>query len=143
MEAHRIAILLIVLTVMVAAKEAPSSKSKSSADSERGLGTICVLPNSPDPPTRISPGGEYNPATLTLTIDKREPIRWPHKEKIRFENMTLNERHLVVLRSDGKRIQSFWLRFSDWKGSELCLAFDGYQGVQLGDEQSALWCKCK
>jgi hypothetical protein len=55
----------------------------------------------------------------------------------------MDERHLVVLTSDGKRIKSFWFRFSDLKENKSCMYFDGYQGVQLGDKQSALWCRCK
>ena len=47
-----------------------------------------------------------------------------------------------VLTSDGKRIQSFWFRFSDYPSNSLCLAFDGYQGVQLHDSKTAR-CKCK
>lgn len=84
----------------------------------------------------------YNPATLALRIDKGKPILWPHKQSVRIEDLTLNDRHLIVLTSDGKRIQSFWFRFSI-KEAHLCLSFDGYQGVQLGDPQTALWCKCK
>ena len=108
---------------------------------QSGKGTICVAPNSPDPPTRISPGGEYNPATLSITIDKNKPIPWPHKESILIGDLDLNERHLVVLTSDGKRIQSFWFRFADSKDPELCIAFDGYQGVQLIDRKHSPWCK--
>lgn len=140
---ERIAILLSVLFVVAAAQDAPSGRSNSSPDSEQRVGTVCVLPNSPDPPTRVSPGGQYNPATLTVRIDKREPVRWPHKQPVKIENLPLNERHFVVLTSDDKRIQSFWFRFSDSKDVKRCLSFDGYQGVQLGDEENALWCKCK
>jgi hypothetical protein len=71
------------------------------------------------------------------------PILWPPKKPVRIEHLSLNERHLVVLTSDGKRIQSFWFQFSDYKDVKLCLYFDGYQGVQLGDKQGALWCRCK
>src|SRR3974377_1111987 len=99
------------------------------AQSSRG--TICVVPNSPEPPTLVSPGGFYNPATLTLIIDKRAPIPWPHKEWVRIDDLDTNERHLVVLTSDGKKIQSFWFRFSEYKTGRLCISFDGYQGVQL------------
>jgi len=127
----------------VTAQESPSDRGKSLPVSQHKLGTVCVLPNSPDPPTRISPGGEYNPATLTVRIDKGEPVRWPHKSPVRIKNLSLNERHLVVLTSDGKRIQSLWFRFSDYKDVKLCIYFDGYQGVQLGDNHSALWCQCK
>jgi len=143
MRTERIAILLIVLSVATAGQEPASERSKSSSDNQHEFGTVCVLPNSSEPPRRFSPGGEYNPATLTVRIDKREPILWPHKKPIRIENLDLKDRHLVVLTSDGKRIQSFWFRFSDYKDLHLCVYFDGYQGVQLGDKQDARWCKCK
>jgi len=44
-------------------------------------GSVCVLPNSPEPPTRMSRGGEYNPDTLMVRVDKRESLRWPHKSR--------------------------------------------------------------
>ena len=97
-------------------------------------GAVCVLPNAEEPPTRISPGGEYNPATLTISIDKRPPVAWPHKQSVKIEKLSLSERHLIVLKSDGKRIQSFWFRFEK-NDSRVCVAFDGYQGVQLRNSQ--------
>jgi hypothetical protein len=106
-------------------------------------GSICVLPNSPQPPTRISPGGEYNPNTLTLRIDKQEPIRWPHKQPLLIDGVDLPTNHLVVLTSDGKRIQSFRFKFSEGDNAKLCIYFDGYQGVQLGNKKNADWCRVK
>ena len=106
-------------------------------------GSICVLPNSPEPPTRISPGGEYNPDTLTVRIDKRRSIRWPHKNPVSIDGLDLQETHLAVLTSDGKRIQSFRFKFSPHDNGRLCMYFDGYQGVQLGSRTDALWCKVK
>jgi hypothetical protein len=138
----RIAILLTLLSVGASAQEEQSDRNKSSSGSQQESGTVCVLPNSPDPPTRISPGGEYNPSTLRVRIDKREPILWPHKHLVRIENLNLGERHLVVLTSDGKRIKSFWFRFSQYKETKLCLNFDGYQGVDLEGKLFS-WCKCK
>lgn len=113
------------------------------AENSRRTGTICVLPNSSEPPMRFSPGGQYNPDTLTVRIDKREPISWPHKELVRIEGLTLYERHLVVLTSDGKRIHSFRFKFDDADDARLCMSYDGYQGVQLMSRKNALWCKCK
>ncbi len=143
MKSRRISIaILLALASAASDSQAPSENGTSAPSARLEHGTICILPNSPDPPTRISPGGMYNPATLALSIDKGKPILWPHKRSVEIENLTLNERHLIVLTSDGKRIQSFWFRFSA-KNPRLCLSFDGYQGVQLGDPQNALWCKCK
>jgi hypothetical protein len=106
-------------------------------------GSICVLPNSPEPPTRMSRGGEYNPDTLMVRVDKRESLRWPHKSRLLIDGLDLQERHLVVLTSDGKRIQSFRFKFSQDDDARLCMAFDGYQGVQLGNRTNADWCRVK
>lgn len=110
------------------------------AQSRRG--TLSVMPNSSKPPMRVSPGQVYNPATLTLKIDKRTPIPWPHKESVTIDDLDVNDRHLVVLTSDGKTVQSFWFRFSDYKATDLCIGFDGYQGVQLHEKNSPL-CNCR
>jgi|HubBroStandDraft_6_1064221.scaffolds.fasta_scaffold958388_1 hypothetical protein len=112
-------------------------------ESNNEHGSVCVLPNSPEPPTRISPGGEYNPKTLTLRIDDREPIHWPHKEPVLIEGLDLIASHLTVLTSDGKRIQSFRFKFSEEDDAKLCIYFDGYQGVQLGSKKNADWCRVK
>src|SRR5882672_8712064 len=128
--------IAIVLAMAFAASHAQQSPSESGAvpPNDHGeRGTICVLPNSPEPPTRISPGGEYNPSTLTLRIDKQEPIRWPHKQPVLIDGLDLQTNHLVVLTSDGKRIQSFRFKFSEDDDAKLCIYFDGYQGVQLGN----------
>ncbi len=110
---------------------------------EPGQGTVCVAPNSAQPPQRFSPGLEYNPATLSLRIDQRQTIPWPHKDGVKIDGLDLKERHLVVLTSDGKRLQSFWFRFSDYKSVDLCIAFDGYGGPELREAKGAPWCKCK
>jgi hypothetical protein len=121
-----------------------SSQDIGSQPTTRGQsGTVCVLPNSPDAPTRISPGGEYNPSTLTISIDSRKPMPWPHKRIVKIEDLDLNDRHLIVLRSEGRRIQSFRFRFSSYKDTNLCVSFDGYQGVQFGDKYDTYWCRCR
>jgi len=140
--------ILLVISVFLLGtsaftRQSPSDRGTSQTASPAETGTICVLPNSPDPPTRISPGGEYNPSTLTISIDQRQPIPWPHKKPVKIEEILRPGRHLITLRSDGKRIQSFWFRFSDYKDSTLCVYYDGYQGVQFGDKYTTYWCKCK
>src|ERR1700689_2887600 len=79
--------------------------------SNKDNGSICVLPNSPEQPTRTSPGGQYNPKTLTLRIDKQEPIHWPHEGPVLIDGLDLQTNHMVVLTSDEKRIQSFRFKF--------------------------------
>jgi hypothetical protein len=106
-------------------------------------GTVCVAPNSPERPKVSSPGDDYNPATLSIGIDKRPPIPWPHKEGVKIDDLDVGERHLVVLTSDGKKIKSFWLRFKDYETPDSCISFDGYQGVHVDDQRSSPRCKCK
>jgi len=60
-------------------------------------------------------------------------LLWPHAESVLIGNLDLDQRHLT-LTSDRKIIQSFWFRFSDYKSNDLCVAFDGYQGVQLHEK---------
>ena len=118
----------------------------SSGQAQQKVGSICVAPNSSEHPTMISPGGDYNPATLLLKIDHREEIPWPHEKPVSVKELTLEEPHLIVLTSDGKRIQSFRFRFSEYPNAELCMSFDGYQGVQLYDKgtnrRRAKYCGC-
>jgi len=136
-------VLFLMATSAASAGQSSPNGAAAAPRVDRKTGTVCVLPNPSERPTRISPGGDYNPATLTVRIDKGQPILWPHKKSVKVENLALNERHLIVLTSNGTRIQSLWFRFSDYKETTLCLYFDGYQGVQLGDKETALWCKCK
>ena len=108
MKSRRISIaILLALASAASDAQAPTENGKSAPGDQGQHGTICVLSNSAEPPTRISPGGMYNPATLAVSIDNEKPILWPHKRSVRIENLILTERHLIVLTSDGKRIQSF------------------------------------
>jgi hypothetical protein len=138
MKPRRIAALVVALSIGTLAPV--SAVANGPASGHQDSGTLCVLPNSAKPPTRFAPGGEYNPATLTIRIDNREPIPWPHKQLVKIENLTLIGRHIIVLTSDGKPLQSFWFRFSEFKDTRLCVYFDGYQGVQLADKYSGHWC---
>lgn len=56
---------------------------------------------------------------------------WPQKVGLKIEGLSLGEKHLVVVHSGGKPIQSFRFRFTDYKETELCLLFDGYGGPDL------------
>jgi hypothetical protein len=132
---------LLVCSILVLSGSSPAQQSSTEANSRSGA--VCVLPNSPEPPTRFSPGGEYNPATLALHIDHREPILWPHKKAVVADGLDLQGPHLVVLTSDGKRIQSFRFKFSEYHDQKLCISYDGYGGLQLGNRTGDLWCKAE
>lgn len=131
----------VVLLFIMALLALTASGQSMSGEMEQKSGSVCVLPNSPERPTRISPGGDYNPATLRIRVDTREPILWPHRKPTLIDDLDAEQSHMVVLTSDGKRIQSFRFKFSEEHDDKLCIYYDGYQGVQLGNRRDALWCK--
>ncbi len=136
-------VIKLALAVLLCSLLLVSAVAAQNPPAEHKIGSVCVLPNSSDAPTRFSPGGEYNPATLTIRIDKLKPIAWPHKSPVLIDDLDLKERHLVVLTSDGKRIQSFRFNFSEDDDAKLCIYYDGYQGVQFGNKKNADWCRVK
>lgn len=120
--------------------------SQASAE-EPAQGTVCVASRAADPfrGQVIPPTGEVSSGGLRVRVDKRPAVPWPQRESLKFEGLDLNERHLLaVLDSRGKPVESLWFRFSAYKSTDLCMAYDGYQGVGLQEAtRHTPWCKCK
>jgi hypothetical protein len=135
-----IAVLLASTALLYTATAVPQTRTTTPAGQ---TGSVCVLPNSPKPPTMISPGGMYNPNTLTVRIDNRETIHWPHKTPTLINGLDIEGKHLIALTSDGRQIMSARFKFPDYHDAQLCAYFDGYQGIMLGNTSDALWCKVK
>ena len=133
-----------VMTSMFAAIALSISFSLCPAfPAEHGQGSVCFAPSPSTRPSRFAPGELYNPATLSVRIDKRPAVLWPHKESLKIEGLDITQRHLFVELSDGKPLQSFWFRFADFKSTELCFYLDGYSLVEVKGARDAPWCKCK
>src|SRR6202035_2768883 len=105
--------------------------------------SICVAPTSLKRPPRFSPGQAYNPQTLSVKVDKRQALPWPHKESLKIDGLSEQGLHLFIVISDGKPLQSFRFRFSEFRSRNLCFSFDGYQGIQVEEDDNHPWCKCK
>jgi hypothetical protein len=114
---------------------------------QHSSGSVCVASRADDPFWKepILPSGEINSHGLRVKIDKRAAVPWPQKKSLKIEGLEATGRHLlVILDSGGKAIQSVWFRFSEYKSTDLCMSYDGYQGVQLReDTRRTPWCKCK
>jgi hypothetical protein len=96
---------------------------------EPKTGMLCVIPN---PPGCCQYGGvPFDPTSLMFRIDNGKKTPWPEKTGVRIDGMKLEEKHLVVVYSGGKPIQSFRFRFADYHKTDLCLLFDGYGGPDL------------
>jgi hypothetical protein len=118
-----------------------------SAAAQQGTGTVCVAARIDDPfwkePATLS-NGEINSHGLKIRVDKRPTQNWPQRKSLKIDGLDVSQRHLlVVLDSRGKPIQSVHLKFSDYKTSDLCMSYDGYQGIGLQEAtRRTPWCKC-
>jgi hypothetical protein len=118
------------------------------ANAQQATGSVCVAARVDDPfwkePVTL-PNGQINSHGLKVKIDKRPAVAWPDRESLRIGGLDTSERHvLIVLGSDGKPIESVRFNFSEFKSTELCMAYDGYQGIGLQDTtRRTRWCKCR
>jgi hypothetical protein len=96
---------------------------------EPKTGMLCVIPDPPGCCALVTV--PFDLKTLMFRIDNGEKTPWPQKMGLKIEGLSLAEKHLVVVYSGGKPIQSFRFRFTDYKENELCLLFDGYGGPDL------------
>ena len=114
---------------------------------QQGSGSVCIASRADDPFWKepIPRNGEIDSHGLRVKIDKRPAIAWPQKKSLEIDTLEAGGRHLlVILDSGGKAIESVWFRFSEYKSTDLCMSYDGYQGMQLhGDTRRTPWCKCK
>jgi hypothetical protein len=114
---------------------------------ETQTGTLCVASRAATPfrGQIIPPTGEVSSGGLRLKIDKQPAVPWPQRESLKIEGLDLSDRHLlIILDSHGKPEESVWFRFSAFKGSRVCMFYDGYQGIQLKiDGRETPWCRCK
>ncbi len=106
---------------------------------EPKTGMLCVIPDPPGCCDRVTI--PFDLKTLMFRIDNGKKTPWPQKMGFKIEGLSLAEKHLVVVYSAGKPLQSFRFRFTDYGGTELCLLFDGYGGPDLRPMRR--WCGCK
>jgi hypothetical protein len=114
---------------------------------QQGTGTLCVAARIDDPFWKESatlPNRKINSHGLQFRIDKRPVVTWPERQGLKIEGLDTAERHLVsVLDSKGKPIESVWFKFSEFKSTNVCMAYGGYQGIGLQDlTRHTPWCKC-
>ena len=118
-----------------------------SAVAQKGTGSVCIAARIDDPFWKESatlPNGDINSHGLKLKVDKRPAEEWPQRKSLKIDGLATSERHLlVVLDSSGKPIESARFRFSDYKSTDLCMAYDGYGGISLQETtRKTPWCKC-
>jgi hypothetical protein len=119
-----------------------------SGAAQRGTGSVCVAARIDDPfwkePATL-PNGEINSHGLKVRVDGRPVEEWPQRKGLKIDGLDISERHLlVVLDSRGKPIESVRFKFADYKSTDLCITYDGYQGIGVQDAtRRTPWCKCR
>ena len=114
-----------------------SFASPTSAEPKTGM--LCVIPDPPGCCQLITI--PFDLKTLMFKIDNGKKTPWPQKMGLKIDDLSLTEKHLVVVYWSGKAQQSFRFRFTDYKETELCLLFDGYGGPDL--RSMSRLCHCK
>jgi hypothetical protein len=81
---------------------------------------------------------------VKLRLDKGLAVEWPQTKSLKLM-MDIDKRYLLaIIDVDGKPWESMWFRFSDYSSNALCMAYDGYQGIQMQEQsRHTPWCKCK
>jgi hypothetical protein len=80
---------------------------------EPKTGMLCVIPDPPGCCDKVTI--PFDLKTLMFRIDNGNKTPWPKKVGLKVEGLSLGEKHLVVVYSDGKPIQSFRFHFTDYK----------------------------
>ena len=128
---------IVALLLMVSA---PLSIAQST-------GTVCVAARVDDPfwkEPRTLPDGQLNTHGLRLRVDKQPSIPWPDRESLKIEDLSTNEWHVFGILEHGKLIGSVRFKFAEYKSTDLCMFYDGYQGIGLQDvSRHTPWCKCR
>jgi hypothetical protein len=106
---------------------------------EPKTGMLCVIPDPPGCCDRFTIS--FDLKTLMFRIDNGKKTPWPQRLGFKIEGLSLAEKHLVVVYSGGKPLQSFRFRFADYGGTELCLLFDGYGGPDLRPMSKSCGCR--
>jgi len=118
------------------------------ATAQQDTGSICVAARVDDPFWRqpaTLPDGKINSHGLRVKIDKKPAVAWPDRKGLKIDGLNTSEHHvLVVLDSEGKPVESIRFSFSQYKSPDLCVSYDGYQGIGLQElGRRTPWCKCR
>ena len=110
-------------------------------------GALCLAP-APTPNSGqrslANPEGGLPAITYSIQVDGRAPIELSRVDAKWIGGLALEGRHRVVIRADGKRIESFRFTFADRSSKELCLFMKSlyrtwilWPVADTGD-----WCPC-
>lgn len=104
---------------------------------ENGSVTIFAVPDTWS--KYIAPGKYCEANQLSFRIDNGETVPWPRKQRVQVKDLALDRSHLVTARCAGKPLQAARFRFSEFKGTHVCVSYDPYGGIYLFDYTTRGW----
>jgi hypothetical protein len=109
-----------------------------------GSGSVCVASRADDPWWKVAPPDSTNARGFSVRIDSRSAVPWPRLKSLKLSDLNLEKPHLLaILDASGKSVESVRFRFSSFEKADLCMSYDGYQGMQLSEATTRTpWCKC-
>jgi hypothetical protein len=107
-------------------------------------GTVCIAARADDPWWKVAPPDSTSTRGYGVRIDNRLTVPWPRLKGLKIGGLDLQKSHLlVILDANGKPVESVRFRFSSYEKADLCMSYDGYEGMQLGEASKRTpWCKC-
>ena len=107
-------------------------------------GSLCIAKYRDSELLRSAPGFDCPATSRSLQIDTRPRMPWPEQSDKEIPDLPLEGIHRIRLFCDGKPLQSFTFRFSEFRSNRLCLYLnDRYQTPQLKERtRQTPWCKC-
>lgn len=138
------------LLALAALALAASDAAPAGAQTRRGAGTVCVAPATLLPEgvgvrSLATPTGEPRARVFKVQIDGRPAVRVSDKAGVKIGGLALGRRHLVRIYGDGKPLESFRFKFSDYSSRELCLWFKSlYETWSLWEaKDGGAKCRCE
>jgi len=118
-----------------------------SAIAQQKTGSVCIAARVDDPFFKESatlPNGDLSSHGLKVKVDRRPAVDWPGRKSLKVSDLSIDGPHvLAVLDAAGKPIQSVRFKFAQFSSTELCMAYDGYQGIGLQEaNRHTPRCKC-
>jgi hypothetical protein len=108
-------------------------------------GSLCIAKFRDSESSRSAPGFDCLAGSRALQIDTRARMPWPQHTSEEISDVPLEGVRRIRLFCDGRPLQSFTFRFSQFPSTRLCLYLDDmYQTPQLKTRsRQTPWCDCK
>jgi hypothetical protein len=140
-------LLVLVFLLMLWPSHAIVLGQTASPGPKVSSGSIClatITPPNSEQKSLANPSGGNPISSYSVQIDKRKALTASKEKSINVPGLAVDRRHLVKIFGDGKPVESFWFKFSEFSTTKLCLWFNPlYQTWQLWDaKDGGAKCKC-